>query len=45
LGLRSGGWVEVLDGLRAGERVIAAAAAASASVVSGTHVRAASAAP
>lgn len=41
LGLRSGGWVEVLDGLRAGERVIAAAAAASAAVVSGTRVRAA----
>jgi HlyD family secretion protein len=41
LGLRSGGWVEVLDGLRAGDRVIAAAA--SASVVSGTRVRAAAA--
>ena len=39
LGLRSGGWVEVLDGLHAGDRVIAAAA--SASVASGTRVRAA----
>jgi HlyD family secretion protein len=44
LGLRSGGWVEVLDGLRAGDRVIAAAAAASASVASGMRVRAAAAA-
>ena len=43
LGLRSSGWVEVLDGLRAGERVIAAAAAASATVASGTRVRAAQA--
>lgn len=41
VGLRSGGWVEVLDGLRAGDRVIAAAAAASASVASGMRVRAA----
>lgn len=44
LGLRSAGWVEVLDGLRAGDHVIAAAAAASASVASGMRVRAAPAA-
>ncbi|MDO9315743.1 MAG: efflux RND transporter periplasmic adaptor subunit [Burkholderiaceae bacterium] len=41
LGLRSGGWAEVLDGLGDGDRVMPA----SASVSSGAHVRAAASAP
>jgi HlyD family secretion protein len=44
LGLRSGGWVEVLDGVREGDRVIAASASASAAVTAGMRVRAALAA-
>jgi HlyD family secretion protein len=44
LGLRSGGWVEVLDGVREGDRVIAASASASAAVTAGMRVRAAPAA-